>query len=75
MGPGEGGLPQGHYGLPPKPADQMDSKESEEEHNEDNSIWGKLKSFFGRGKKKDDDTNRIVGFGMPAFDLVTTGAD
>lgn len=72
-GKGQGqGVEQGNPG--PNSQDQMESKESEEEDSENNSFMGKLKRFFGAGKKKDD-TNRIVGLGIPSFDLVTAGAD
>lgn len=54
--------------------EQMESKESQEEEIEDNSFIGKLKSFFGKGKKKDD-SDRIVGLGMPSLEWVVAGAD
>lgn len=75
-GKGQGVDQRGYPMYPgvPKPEDQMESQESEEEGNEDNSFIGKIKSFFGRGKKKDDDTNRIVGLG-PSFELLTVGTD
>lgn len=70
------GLDEGYTVYPggQKSPDQMESKESEEDEIEDNSFMGKLKKLFGRGKKKDDDSDRIVGLGMP-FNFVTTGAD
>lgn len=77
QGKGKGVDQWGYPAYPgaPKPQDQMESNESEEEENEDNSFIGKIKSFFGRGKKKDDDTNRIVGLGMPSCELLTVGTD
>lgn len=75
-GKGEG-KDRGYTGYPgdQKSDDEMESKESEEEESEDKSFMGKLKSFFGRGKKKDDDTNRIVGIGTPTLDFVIADAD
>lgn len=64
---------QGYYGGQ-NPQEQMETKETEEEQNEDNSFIGKLKSFFGRGKKKDDSSNQIVGLGMTSINLVAADA-
>lgn len=69
---------QGQWGVPARPRhaeQEMETKETEEEttNEEDNSFIGKIKSFFGRGKKKEDDTNRMVGFEIPAFDMVVAG--